>query len=193
MSKKDSKVKLKTLEEYVKELGGRGKMFDTLKIVYSDVVTKKIVLLDLNPPKDFVEYLTRADYCMWFWTVLSIEILTILLIILTSVIQGVNYLQYLRYIVGSIYILFLPGYTTIEALYPKEEELSPLERVALSIGLSLAIVPLIGLILNYTPWGIRLTPILIALSIYIIIIGFIATYRKYVEIKKSYMVNTVRS
>jgi uncharacterized membrane protein len=41
------------------------------------------------------------------------------------------------------------------------------ERVALSLGLSLAVVPLIGLVLNYTPWGIRLTPILVSLALFI--------------------------
>ncbi|MEM1540867.1 MAG: DUF1616 domain-containing protein, partial [Candidatus Bathyarchaeia archaeon] len=34
---------------------------------------------------------------------------------------------------------------------------------ALSIGLSLVIVPIVGLLLNYTPWGIRLTPITMSL------------------------------
>ena len=29
--------------------------------------------------------------------------------------------------------------------------------------MSLALVPLVGLLLNYTPWGIRLTPITISL------------------------------
>jgi uncharacterized membrane protein len=52
----------------------------------------------------------------------------------------------------------------IEALYPRREDLESLERLALSIGLSLAIVPLIGLFLNYTPWGIRLAPITISLA-----------------------------
>lgn len=39
-----------------------------------------------------------------------------------------------------------------------------IERVALSFGLSIAIVPLIGLVLNFTPFGIRLVPILVAVS-----------------------------
>jgi len=36
----------------------------------------------------------------------------------------------------------------------------------LSFGLSIAIVPLLGLALNYTPFGIRLSPVLIVLSIF---------------------------
>jgi len=39
-----------------------------------------------------------------------------------------------------------------------------IERVALSFGLSIAVVPLLGLILNFTPWGIRLGPILVTIS-----------------------------
>jgi len=88
-------------------------------------------------------------------------------------------LIYFRYILGSVTVLFLPGYVTIETLYPREKDLSPLERLALSIGLSLAIVPLIGLVLNYTPWGIRLEPIVSSLTIYIIMLVFIGSYRKY--------------
>jgi uncharacterized membrane protein len=52
-----------------------------------------------------------------------------------------------------------------------------IERVALSFGLSIAVVPLIGLGLNYTPWGIRLEPILLSLFAYIIILGIIGYIR----------------
>ncbi|MEM1828890.1 MAG: DUF1616 domain-containing protein, partial [Desulfurococcaceae archaeon] len=79
--------------------------------------------------------------------------------------------------------LFIPGYSLVEALYPREEDLSPLERMALSIGLSLAVVPLIGLILNYTPWGIRLLPIITSTTIFTITILVIAAYRKYNSVK----------
>jgi uncharacterized membrane protein len=85
----------------------------------------------------------------------------------------------LRIVFGSIFVLFIPGYSLVEALYPKEEDISPLERLALSIGLSLALVPLIGLILNYTPWGIRLNPILISLSLTSLILLIISSYRKF--------------
>ena len=88
-------------------------------------------------------------------------------------------LKYLRYVLGSIAVLFLPGYVTIEVLYPREEDLSSLERLALSIGLSIAITPLIGLILNYMPWGIRLEPILTALTVYITSLALIGSYRRY--------------
>ncbi len=67
-----------------------------------------------------------------------------------------------RQVFGIIFILFCPGYALIAALFTKRKDLDTIERIALSFGLSIAVVPLIGLGLNYTEWGIRLTPILTA-------------------------------
>lgn len=69
---------------------------------------------------------------------------------------------YARYVLGSIFVLFLPGYSLIRALFGKKE-LDNIERLALSVGLSLALVPMAGLLLNYTPWGIRTTPVTLTL------------------------------
>lgn len=66
----------------------------------------------------------------------------------------------------------------------KGKGLDGLERVALSLGLSIAITPLIGLVLNYTyDWapdtlGIRLIPILISQFTFILIVGSIALYKR---------------
>ena len=54
----------------------------------------------------------------------------------------------LRIILGLPFLLFFPGYTLIAALFIKREGMGSIERVALSFGLSIAVVPLIGLILN---------------------------------------------
>ena len=62
------------------------------------------------------------------------------------------------------FVLFIPGYCLIAALFPKNDDIGSSERIAFSTGLSIAIVPLIGLALNYTPFGIRLDPILITLT-----------------------------
>ncbi|MCK4222104.1 MAG: DUF1616 domain-containing protein, partial [Dehalococcoidia bacterium] len=56
----------------------------------------------------------------------------------------------LRIVLGLPFLLFSPGYALIAALFPKKGSLDGIERIALSFGLSIAVVPLIGLILNYT-------------------------------------------
>lgn len=53
-----------------------------------------------------------------------------------------------------------------------------IERVALSFGLSIAIVPLIGLVLNFTPFGIRLIPITVSLSGFTLLLTAVAVHRR---------------
>lgn len=83
-----------------------------------------------------------------------------------------------RVALGLPFVLFFPGYTLIAALFPARDDLDGIERVALSFGLSIAVVPLLGLALNYTPWGIRLYPILLTLLVFMILLSVIAIYRR---------------
>jgi uncharacterized membrane protein len=85
----------------------------------------------------------------------------------------------LRIALGLPFVLFFPGYALLSALFPRRNNLDSIERLALSFGLSIAIVPLIGLILNYTPWGIKLYPILISVSLFIIVTAAVAYYRQW--------------
>lgn len=86
--------------------------------------------------------------------------------------------SFLRILFGIPLVLFIPGYALIAALFPASRDIDGIERVALSFGLSIAIVPLTGLVLNYTPWGIRLDPIVTALSIITIGLCIAAQYRR---------------
>ncbi|MHB1043813.1 MAG: DUF1616 domain-containing protein [Eubacteriales bacterium] len=83
-----------------------------------------------------------------------------------------------RVALGLPFVLFFPGYTLIAALFPKKDDLDGIERVALSFGLSIAVVPLVGLILNYTPWGIRLAPILVSLLVFTGGMSALAVFRR---------------
>lgn len=87
-------------------------------------------------------------------------------------------LEALRVILGLPFLVFLPGYTLIAALYPRRNDLEGPERLALSLGLSIAVVPLIALALNYSPWGIRLNPILAFATLFIVLAAAVAAYRR---------------
>lgn len=83
-----------------------------------------------------------------------------------------------RIVLGLLQVLVLPGYALTSALFPRISDIDGVERLALTLGLSIAVVPLIGLILNYTPWGIRLTPIALSLSAFILAMSLIAWLRR---------------
>jgi uncharacterized membrane protein len=74
--------------------------------------------------------------------------------VILILVAGFTELQTLRIALGLPFVLLFPGYTLVAALFPGREGLSGLERLMLSLGLSVIIVALGGLILNYI-WGIH--------------------------------------
>jgi len=104
---------------------------------------------------------------MLTWTILT------LVFVLNPVLSD----TFVRTVVGIPIVLFIPGYVLIAALFPKKDDLDALERIALSLGFSIAVAPLLGFLLNFT-FGIWLLPLLITLCIYNIALIIIAAYRR---------------
>jgi len=135
----------------------------------------RVRLIDTYPPKGLLSYFVSL-YSLWVWLVVGfMGVVLASIYVLPQVYPWV----YLRYVTGAVFVLFVPGYVLIEALYPKADELERVERFALDVGLSIAIVPLVGLVMNYTPWGIRLDPIFAALSLLVLGLGALGVWRKY--------------
>jgi hypothetical protein len=59
-------------------------------------------------------------------------------------------------------VLFLPGFALTVILFPSKS-LGIVERLLLSLGLSVALTALLGLLLNVTPWGLQASSLWIAL------------------------------
>lgn len=123
----------------------------------------------------------------------AVVVLTVLTV-LSATVPGVRETP-LRIALGLPFVLFFPGYALIAALFPEAgtgpsrdgaEETTALddggidgiERVALSFGLSIAVTPLIGLVLNFTPWGIRLVPILVGVGGFTLVAAGVASERR---------------
>lgn len=128
-----------------------------------------------------LDYLFTLTLSGWFWSTLGV---TALALFSVTLIPDLFPLNTFRWVLGSLFVLYLPGYTLLQFLFPKHSELDTLERFALSVGVSLAVVPLIGLVLNYTPWGIRLAPITASLGAFTVISSIGAASRKYLHIRK---------
>ncbi|MBP1928077.1 putative membrane protein [Methanolinea mesophila] len=121
-------------------------------------------VLDAFSPRN-----TPPDLALvYLWTIASAAVIYI------PIVNG----TFLRVIIALPMILFFPGYSLICALFPGKTEIDGIERLALSFGLSIAVVPLIGLVLNYTPWGIRLDPLVISLAIFTLAMAIVAQFRR---------------
>lgn len=76
-----------------------------------------------------------------------------------------------------IVLLFCPGYVLLDALFPVCKEIKPIERIALSIGLSIAAVSMFGLILHYTPLGLGVNSVFLTTVVFIFILLAVSWYR----------------
>ena len=128
----------------------------------------------ITTPKKLTAYLGSSQ-TYWFWATIMLAVITTVIVFIVP--ENAYPLVYARYILGSIFILWLPGYTLTKALFPTKE-IGQIERAALSIGMSLALVPITGLLLNYTPWGIRLTPVTLSLLALTLALATVALLRE---------------
>jgi uncharacterized membrane protein len=125
----------------------------------------------------------RQTETRWYWATVLLAIATTISVF--TIAEDAYPLTYIRYILGSIFILFLPGYAFTRALFPNHtpfqtssKGLDSAIRIALSIGLSLALVPVITLLLDYTPLGVRLAPIILSTLIVTMISATIGIARE---------------
>lgn len=145
----------------------------------------KIKLKEPTPqtPTKLSTYLKTTE-ATWYWITIILATATALTVF--TIQENPYPLIYIRYILGAIFVLYLPGYSLIKLLFP-EKELDNIERTALSMGMSLALVPITGLILNYTPWGIRTTPITLSLLTLTIIFATAAIIKEHQNKKTNLM------
>ena len=84
----------------------------------------------------------------------------------------------LRLVLGFAFVLYIPGYCLQAALFPRAADLDGIERTGLSLGLSIAWAPLLALLLDRLPWGLRLWPIVWGQTGFILIVTAMALWRR---------------
>ena len=105
--------------------------------------------------------------------ILILNIITVLFIIVIAVFPSNG----LRLALGLPFSLFIPGYMLMAILFPKRDRMNGTERIAMALVLSLIIVAICGYVLNFTQWGVRLFPVLVTLTVFILMTSLIAWLR----------------
>jgi uncharacterized membrane protein len=84
----------------------------------------------------------------------------------------------LRIVIGLPFLLFSPGYALTVAVFPKRHLTDIVEKVLLWFALSVVVVSVIAFAMNYTPWGVRLYPVLIADTSFVFLLSIIGYFRQ---------------
>jgi hypothetical protein len=119
-----------------------------------------------------------------YWVIISLAVASVATAL--AVPENVYLLSQVRAVLGLMFVLFLPGFTFMKALYPfnipiktNSEYFDVIEFGALSLGASIAITPLVGLMLYYSPWGMGQVPTTLSLLGLIVLFDTIAMLREH--------------
>jgi uncharacterized membrane protein len=128
------------------------------------------------------------DY-RWYWLTLLLSVGMIFVILLLP--DSSNPAIILRYGFAGFFLFFIPGFTIMRLLFPQafsgddnSSGLDIIERVGLSILVSVALIPILGIILNYTVFGITLVSMLtslVSLTLFLATALFIRQYSNHVK------------
>ena len=136
--------------------------------------------LKLGAPKyhirSFLDYLFTLDVSSWFWAAMAATGITAVLALMPT---GFFPLDVLRWGFGSLFLLFLPGYSSLQLIFPEQRDMRNSQRYVFSIPVSLAILIILGLVLNYSGAGIRLATLLESIGFVTVVFAVAAAYRLY--------------
>ncbi|MDO8616008.1 MAG: DUF1616 domain-containing protein [Dehalococcoidia bacterium] len=97
---------------------------------------------------------------------MDLVLITVLTAILAPLLAFAGLPEVARACLGLPFLLLFPGYALVAAIFPRRAWPGAVERLALSAVTSLAVVPLLGIALNYTSWGVRADSILVCVGLF---------------------------
>ena len=137
---------------------------------------------EFQEPVSFSEYVFSSK-AAWYWLTILLGATATLVIFVIP--EDALPLVYLRTAFGLFFVMFLPGFVLTKTLFPigvpfktSSERMDKLERVVLSFGISLIITPMVALVLNYTPLGVRLLPITLSLLVFTVGLATVGMFRE---------------
>ncbi|MEM3067675.1 MAG: DUF1616 domain-containing protein [Thermoplasmata archaeon] len=146
------------------------------------IILLSILILEDEEKTDHKKIKEKRRRTKVFYLIITLGFILILnlISILLAIFTELSYLESLRIVFGSIYVLFLPGFIMSYIFFPKtkpfdsdetekheENEIDWIERIALSFALSISIVPLSVFYLNLI--GVKIS----AINVFLIILGII--------------------
>ena len=145
---------------------------------------KHIMSLNASGKLNFKEYSPPATPKAYpfslkarlYWIIMVLNVTAIASVFIIP--ENAFPIVYVRYLFGSIFAFFLPGFCLIKALFP-QKELDPIERAILSVGISISIVPLVSYLLNLTYWGINIVNLTLSLAVLTVTFTAVAFWREH--------------
>ena len=131
--------------------------------------------------KNFSTYI-KTSKVSWYW--ITLALVAIAALTFFALPETLDIFNLMRIILGAIFVFWLPGYSFVKIFFSgsmsSSHNFDTAETIALSIGMSLAIVCIVGLFLYYT-WGINLVSVVLCLISLTLIFSTSAVFRDYFQ------------
>ena len=133
--------------------------------------------LPVGYPASLVEYLL-TPWAYWYWVVIGTSIVAVASVLTAP--SGLSFLTYIRYLSTPFFLMFIPGLCVTRILY-LGEDIGNLKLVVMSIGISVSLTSVIGLLLNYTPWGISTKALTFTVFLLVLALASVAMIREHIN------------
>ncbi len=136
----------------------------------------------------------------YLWYLLTVAIGTLVIVLVFLVPDNTSPLFLARNLLGFGFVFFLPGYAFAKAVFPTgkstnfmSERFGMIERTALSVAVSIALVSIVGLILYYTPLHLELSAITVSLFVLTSFLATVGLFRQNKVSKESKLFHEIPS
>ncbi len=142
---------------------------------------KKIILLEPGTEGHFLQYLIKSynGLSLWLTAAATCSIITLIFLL-----PSIEPWSYMRMIAGAVFVMFIPGNALVQLLFANRN-MEQTEQIVLSVGLSIAVVCIIGLMLKYVLSALTVESAVISISMLSITISVVANYSHFLSSKKS--------
>ena len=171
----EGKTLKETIEGITREKGIS--RVDAIEMIYNELEFNQFMLIDVNPPKNFLRYFL-SSYNISFWV--TIIYLSLTFYSINALPQVYPYLH-LRHGCTILLTLFIPGFLIMDIITPSNLQEETLLKIGLGVILSFLLVSIVEyMVMSYT-FNFGETSILFSLIYIVTIASFILSVKKYLE------------
>jgi hypothetical protein len=142
---------------------------------------KKIMLLEPDTKGHFFDYILRSYNGLSLWLTTAA---TCLIMALVFLLPNIEPWSYMRMITGAVFVLFIPGNALVQLLFA-HRNMEQTEQMVLSVGLSIALISIIGLMLKYILLALTVESAVISIGILSITLSAVANYSHFLCAKRA--------
>jgi hypothetical protein len=148
---------------------------DLVSVIRKMVHEGSLTLAEPSYPNEtLIDYFLTPSLSGWFWIT---TLITALAVLILRTAPNLSALEIPRWILGSLFVLYLPGYALIRFLLPDNSKMDSVEKYTLNVVASFTVVALAGVLLEYAQLGINLTTVTSSMSIFVLLFIIAAAIR----------------